>query len=335
MVEEDPTCKRTAGAVTKGATVKQLTIGYLSTMYHTSHLIKASGWVEQEIGVPSCWKLFPTGPAMVEAFSGRTIDIGYIGLPPAMIGMERGVPITCIAGGHIEGTVLIGKNNFISFNDLKDLVKVLEQFNGHRLGTPTRGSIHDVIIRNLIGEKETSVEVKNYSWADLIPEAIDRGEVSGAVGTPPLAVISRMECATKIIIPPDNLWPYNPSYGIVVRKELFEEKGILEDFCNLHEKASNLIREQPEEAASIVSSEIKVVDRDFVIQAFGISPKYCSSLPQSYRDSTMRFVPVLSTLGYITKPLSEEAVFDLTIIENTHPQPEHYSDPARIPPYRD
>jgi NitT/TauT family transport system substrate-binding protein len=321
--------------IPKGATVKQLTIGYLSTMYHTSHLIKAAGWVEQEIGVPTCWQLFPTGPAMVEAFSASTLDIGYIGLPPAMIGMERGVPITCVAGGHIEGTVMIGKNSFLSFNQLKDLGKVLKQFTGHCLGTPTKGSIHDVIIRNLIGEKKVPVEVRNYSWADLIPEAIDRGEVSGAVGTPPLAVISKMECATKIIIPPDNLWPYNPSYGIVVRKELLQEKGILEDFCNLHEKASNLIRKQPQEAASIVAEEIKVVDKGFVTQAFAISPKYCSSLPQAYRDATMRFVPVLSKLGYITKPLPEEAVFDLTIITKTHPQPEHYSDPAGLPAYND
>lgn len=320
---------------TKGDTVNQLTIGYLSTMYHTSHLIKAAGWVEREMGVATCWQLFPTGPAMVEAFAAGTIDLGYIGLPPAMIGMERGVPIICIAGGHIEGTVMIGKNNFLSFNELKDIVKVLQQFTGHCLATPTRGSIHDVIIRNLVGEKETPVEVRNYSWADLIPEAIDRGEVAGAVGTPPLAVISKMECGTKIIIPPDNLWPHNPSYGIVVRKELFRKKGILEDFCNLHEKASNLIREQPAEAASIVAREIKVVDRDFVTQAFAISPKYCSSLPQSYRDSTMRFVPVLSKLGYITKPLPEEAVFDLSIITKTHPQPEHYSDPADIPAYND
>jgi NitT/TauT family transport system substrate-binding protein len=323
----------TADAITKGDTVKQLNIGYLSTMYHTAHLIKATGWVEQEVGIPSHWQLYPTGPAMVEAFSAGTIDIGYIGLPPAMIGMERGVPITCIAGGHIEGTVMIGSNIFLSFNELKDIVKVLQQFTGHCLGTPTQGSIHDVIIRNLINEKEVPVEIRNYSWADLIPEAIDRGEITGAVGTPPLAVISKMECATKIIIPPDNLWPNNPSYGIVVRKELFREKGILEDFCHLHEKASNLIREQPEEAASIVAREIEVVDSNFVTQAFAISPKYCSSLPQSYRDSTMRFVPVLSKLGYITKPLPEEAVFDLTIIEKTHPQPEHYSDPARIPPY--
>ena len=321
--------------ITEGGHVKKLNIGYLSTMYHTSHLIKAEGWVEKEMGIPSQWHIFPTGPAMVKAFESGSMDIGYIGLPPAMIGIERGIPLTCIAGGHIEGTVMIANNKFLSYRELGDIAKVLLQFNGSCLGTPTRGSIHDVIIRNLIDEKAAPVEVRNYSWADLIPEAIDRGEVVGAVGTPPLAVLSKLECATKIVIPPDSLWPYNPSYGIVVRKELFSEQGILEDFLQLHEKASNLIREQPEEAATIVAREIMVVESDFVTQAFAISPKYCSSLPQAYRDSTMRFVPVLTKLGYITKPLAEETVFDLTIIEKTHPQPEHYTDPGRIPACND
>jgi hypothetical protein len=49
----------------------------------------------------------------------------------------------------------------------------------------------------------------------------------------------------------------------------------------------------------------------------------------------MRFVPVLRKLGYITGPLAEETVFDLTIIEKIHPEPEHYSDPGTIPAYND
>ena len=37
------------------------------------------------------------------------LDIGYIGLPPAIIGIEQGVPIKCVAGGHVEGTILCAK----------------------------------------------------------------------------------------------------------------------------------------------------------------------------------------------------------------------------------
>ena len=310
--------------------MKQLNIGYLSTMYHTSHIIKADGWIEKLMHITPDWKLFPTGPAMVEAFAASTIDIGYIGLPPAMIGIEKGISIKCIAGGHVEGTLMIAPKDFQSFDELHSIDHVLNQFKGKSLGTPTRGSIHDVIIRNLIGEKGEAIEVKNFNWADLIPEAIDSGEIAGAVGTPPLAVISAQECGTKIVIPPYKLWPYNPSYGIVARKELLSKKGLLEDLLLLHERACNLIREKPEEAATIIAGEIKVVDSNFVIQVFRISPKYCASLPKPYINSTMSFLPVLSKLGYIEKTLTEEEIFDLTTIQKIHPQPDHYSNTRNL-----
>ena len=303
--------------------MNQLNIGYLSTMYHTSHIIKGAKWIEKSMRITPVWKLFPTGPAMVEVFAANAINIGYIGLPPAMIGIEKSIPIICTAGGHVEGTLMIAPKDCKSSDELQNIDQVLKQFIGKRLGTPTRGSIHDVIIRNLIGKKWKNIEINNFSWADLIPEAIDTGEIAGAVGTPPLAVVSAKECDTKIVIPPHQLWPYNPSYGIVVRKELLN-KPILEEFLTLHEKASNLIREHPEEAATIVADEVKVVESSFVIQVFQISPKYCASLPRSYIDSTMAFVTVLNKLGYIKKDLTEEDIFDLTTIQNIHPQTDHY-----------
>jgi NitT/TauT family transport system substrate-binding protein len=301
-------------------------------MYHTSHIIKAARWIEQDMKLTPAWKLFPTGPAMLEAFANGTIDIGYIGLPPAMIGIAKGLPIIAIAGGHCEGTVMLAAESFQPYEELDSIEQVLRQFVGKKLGTPTRGSIHDVIIRNLIEEKRENIEITNFSWADLIPEALDNGTLAGAVGTPPLAVISKRECATHIVIPPAKLWPYNPSYGIVVRKELFRNKDILEHFILLHERASNLIREEPLNAAATVAREIKVVDSTFIMDVFSISPKYCASLPAPYRESTMKFIPVLRRLGYITEPLREDAVFHLSIVTAVHPEDEHYSHPGQLSP---
>ena len=58
--------------------MKTLRIGYLSTMYHTSHILKALGWVEKDLKTNAEWQLFGTGPAMVESFRQGKIDIGYI-----------------------------------------------------------------------------------------------------------------------------------------------------------------------------------------------------------------------------------------------------------------
>ena len=129
---------------------------------------------------------------MVEAFAAGEIDLGYIGLPPAMIGIDRGIPVRCIGGGHIEGTIMIAGSEYAAAEDSSSVAEVLSQFCGKAIGSPARGSIHDVIIRYLLKRYQIDgVEVKNFSWADLIPAAIAEGEVQGAVGTPQLAVVAQ------------------------------------------------------------------------------------------------------------------------------------------------
>lgn len=313
----------------------ELRIGHLTTSYHTCFILMGTKWVE-EIGLKCKWSLFPTGPEMVRAFEVDKVDIGYIGLPPTIMGIDRGLKIKCIAGGHVEGTVLTAKKCFRSFSELGNAGRVLAQFKGKRIGTPSKGSIHDVIIRTMIKEAglERDMEVKNFKWADLIIEAMVDGEVEGGCGTPSLAVIASQLLDCKVVLPPHAMWSYNPSYGIVTKKELIEKHtDLLKDFLWLHEKACNFIRNQPEKAAEITSMAIslpEIVDENFVLQTYKISPKYCASLPKRYIDSTLAFIPTLQKMGYISKNLTEKDIFYTKLINEVHNEKPHYDDPDRL-----
>ncbi len=305
--------------------MKQIRIGYLSTLYHTSHILKHQGSIDDELGVEAQWRLFGTGPAMIEAFARGELNLGYIGLPPAMIGISRGLPLKCIAGGHIEGTVLVGPAAMGTAQNADDIRGILEQFTGKKIGAPARGSIHDIIIRHLLDNNGVAgASVVNYAWADLMPQAIADGEIAAAVGTPPLAVVAQAWYGHSIIIPPRLLWPFNPSYGIVVHASMLKEGGFLKGFIGLHEQACNCIREQPDEAARILSQAVKVVDAEFAQKVFAVSPHYCAALPEAYRAATMAFVPVLRELGYINRDLSEQEIFDFSFIGKVHAGPHHY-----------
>ena len=297
-------------------------IGYLSTIYHTSFILKSGKFPFEEIDETD-WILFPTGPAMMKAFKNMEIDLGYIGLPPVMIGVENGMKIKCVGGGHIEGTVMIADNSYKSYNELGDVESVIEQFNNKTIGTPTKGSIHDVIIRNIL--KKENISINNYPWADFIPDAIQDGEIAAGVGTPSLATVASKQFNTKIILPPKTLWPYNPSYGIVVQEELIYNSGnFITSFLKAHEAASNLIRNEPEIAAEIASQEMGVVDKKFVLDTYKISPRYCAKIPDKYIESTMKFIPVLKDLGYMENDLNVEDIFNLKFIDKAHPHKEHY-----------
>lgn len=277
----------------------------------------------EEICINASWKLFPNGPAMMEAFEQGQLDLGYIGLPPAMIGIARGLKIRCVAGGHVEGTVLIGGQTFQVKETASD---ALAQFKGKTVGTPRRGSIHDVILRKLIKDcgLSYSIKIKNFDWADFILDAMMDGEVEGACGTPPLAVLAARQGA-KIILPPCKTWSFNPSYGIIATQRLIRESpSLLEDFLVLHEDACNLLREHPEEAARQVHSLIEIIDEDFAREVFRVSPKYCAALPDEYIDSALSFLPALLEMGYLAQYLTKEEVFYTDAIEKVHKERHHY-----------
>jgi len=308
---------------------ERLTIGHLSTVYHTSFILEGTDWL-RKAGIDVEWKLFASGPDIVRAFESKEIDLGYIGLPPVIIGVAKGIPFKCIAGGHVEGTVMIAQKEYRGIEELGEPGLVLRQFEGKAIGTPPKGSIHDVIVRELIDKLQYDIEVKNYPWADFVLDAIVDKEIPAAAGTPPLAVAAKRFCGARIVIPPHRLWPNNPSYGIVVRNEFMGSGDTILTFLKLHEKACNFIRKKPGEAAEIVSKLTEIVDKGFVLEAYKISPKYCAALPPEYVASTMGFVKVLNELGYISRPVSEDEIFDFRFIKKVHRGPPHYDLPSPI-----
>ncbi len=302
-------------------------IGHLSTFYHTALLLMAQPDLAGRLGEPASWTLFGTGPAIMQAFGRGELDLAYVGLPPAIIGMAQGIGARCVAGGHEEGTVLAAKTRWKGFPDLPDLASVLGQFRGAVIGVPGSGSIHDVILRDALktaGLAE-AVQVRNFPWADLITEAVVHDEVAAAIGTPALAVAVARFAGGKVLFPPAGLWPHNPSYGIVVARAFLERsRPLVARFLQLHEEASALLRNDPEGAARIIATEVAIVEPDFVRDTLAVSPRYCAQLTDEYIASTMRFVGTLSALGYIKRELGREEIFDRTIIDEVHPEPHHY-----------
>lgn len=316
--------------------MKKIRIAHLTTSYHTAFVLMGSGGVAERTGLDVEWRLFPTGPEMIKAFTRGEVDIGYIGLPPAMIGISKSLRVKCVAGGHMEGTILTAKKGFKTLSEIGDVGKTLSQFRGKAIGTPTRGSIHDVILRWMIEKNglQEDVQVKNFDWADFILDAMEEGTVEGGAGTPPLAVLASKFLSAKTVLPPNKMWPHNPSYGIVATVEMLEHNpDMLRAFLQVHEEACNLIREQPKKAAEMATKAIGIggiVNEKLIIDVYKVSPKYCASLSRDYVESTLAFVPVLQKMGYISKPLSKEDVFYPEIVESIHKEKPHYENPGML-----
>jgi NitT/TauT family transport system substrate-binding protein len=314
--------------------LEKLRIGHLSTFYHTAMVLMARKDTGRRLGTQLDWRLFGTGPDIVNAFEQEELDLAYIGLPPAIIGIERGAGILCIAGGHVEGTVLSAKKRYRGTPDITDLGDILRQFSGLRIGVPGKGSIHDVILRECLESfgLESDIEVVNFAWSDRVLEAVVKDEVTAAVGTPALAVAVSRYAGGKILYPPSKLWPNNPSYGILAARDfLTREKETAEKFLILHEEATSFLRDRPAEAARLIAGYVGFIDEEFVLDTLKVSPKYCAQITGEYMSSTMDFVKVLRRLGYIDREVKAEEIFDLSLINKIHPEKDHYGPgPASV-----
>ncbi len=304
-----------------------LRIGHLSTFYHTAVLLMARKETEDRLGVSIDWRLFGTGPAIMEAFRHGELDLAYVGLPPAIIGIAGGASVQCVAGGHMEGTVMAGRRQDRGFPETTHLAHILGQYAGQRIGVPGKGSIHDVIATEILAQHhlDGQIEIVNFKWADEVMEAFLAGQLSAAIGTPALAVALQRYGDGKLLYPAHRLWPENPSYGIVADTAFLRDQlDLLERFLQLHEVATSLLRNFPAQCAQVIADFVGVVDENFVRDTLGVSPRYCAQLTDGYVSCTMAFVKTLKRLGYIATEPSLEAIFDRRPIATVHGPGDHY-----------
>ena len=275
------------------------------------------------------WILFGTGPAMIEAFNNGELDIGYMGLPPAIIGIDKGVPIKCVSGGHVEGTVMIGKMKYKSIEQLNNsLYEVLAQFKGKTIGVTSKGSIHEVILSHYLKEYNLveEIDVKNYGQAEFIAFDMKKGILDGGVGTPALAVFASTILDSHLIIRPEYLWENNPSYGIFFHEKFIENyPDLILTFLTHHKNASFILRDSPSKSAEMITKTFEIINKKYANSVLKISPKYCIALSDGFVKATMEFVVALYDLAYIKRKLEISEIFNFEFIEQVHPEKEHYS----------
>jgi len=307
---------------------KQLNIGHLSTAYHTNFVLMANDDLKKDLQKEIVWILFGTGPLMVDAFRKNQLDAGYMGLPPAIIGIAHGIPIKCVAGGHVNGTIMVAKKKYLELSQFKNnMYELLAQFKGKTIGTPSKGSIHDAILNYYLSKNHLldQIEVKNYKQAEFIALDIKRGLLEAGVGTPSLAVFTSTILDSHIIIPASDLLPYNPSYGIFFHQHIIDNHPeIIVNFLNHHKEASKLLRDSPEKAAERIMRTYPIINKSFIKSVLEISPNYCISLSEEYINSTKNFMNTMLKLGYINKRLNTKEIFSFEFIKEVHPEKDHY-----------
>jgi NitT/TauT family transport system substrate-binding protein len=250
-------------------------------------------------------------------------------LPPAIIGIDRGVPIKCVAGGHVEGTIMIAHKNYKTIQESNgNLAETLLQFRGKSIGVPSKGSIHEVILTHILKKFDITddIDIKHYTQPEFIAIDMKNQVLDAGVGTPALAVFAQTLLQAHVIIPANYLWANNPSYGVFFHKSIIENHPeIIIKFLEHHKEASTLLRTSQSIAAEKISGIFGILTKSYVETVLKVSPKYCIALTEDYVTATMQFVKKLYELGYINKLIHVKDIFEFDFVKQVHPEGSHYN----------
>jgi NitT/TauT family transport system substrate-binding protein len=200
---------------------------------------------------------FEAGPAEMDALAANQIDMGYVGVAPAVMAAARKIPLSIVSGVNLEGSGLVTGMDINSVAELKS----------KRIATPAPGSIQYVMFGMLLAGNNLG-----YNDVELFP-------VVGGYG--------------KLLVDSKDIWPGHPCCVIVTGGDFGRSHdGTVASVIRAHRKAIDFIAANPAEAKAIAAKWTRL-DPAVIDNAFQ-RVKYTYSLN---KDDIKRFVGEIISLG--------------------------------------
>ena len=98
----------------------KITIGYQPSDHDAALFVAEAQKQYENQGLEVETVQFKNGGDMLTAMASGDVDVGYLGLTPALAGIQNGVPIKVVSGAQLEGSgILVGTDSGI--NSVADL----------------------------------------------------------------------------------------------------------------------------------------------------------------------------------------------------------------------
>lgn len=309
---------RTADRSSTSDRPTRLRIAYQPALGHRATLMEATGYAAAALEMSMEFTNQPSGPAIVQEFAQGQLDVAYLGPFPALIGIDRGVPIRIVAANHWYGYSLVGRAGMVeSVRELGgDRVAAAEQFRGQTVGAFAKGSAQDTVARWFFSqagmEEGVDYAIRNYSGPEALP-LLRSGALSGFVEYFEYVALAVDEDAYVAVIDGEELWPGLDNV-VVVRQELLDRHSdLVEEFLRVDADVARFAMSYPEDYARLSAPVLQVAESD-AITRITYNTRYCPSPDRAAVDAVFALVPAMRDAGYVTGELTPGQAMDLSII---------------------
>ena len=245
---------------------------------------------------------FNNGGDLMTAVAAGDIDVGYVGITPAMSSISKGVPVKVVSGAQTEGSGLVvdKDSNINSVADLK----------GKTVATPGAATIQQMLLTDVLNQNGMDIKdlkVTNLKAAQMV-DAIKSNQIDAFIIWEPYSTIAVQSGEGKLLMNSSEIESGHPCCCIVATDDFIaNHPDELDTILKIHENATNYINENPKEAAELLPDDI-VPDREIQGQILE-NTNFISGLDDEYKQNVMDFMNLEVKLGVLEKPLTESQIF--------------------------
>lgn len=278
-------------------------VGYLPTDHSAALLVAKYDKTYEKNGLNVQTVQISSGSEIVDAVASGDLDIGYVGITPALQGISKGVPIKVVGAVNLEGSgIVVQSNSTINTPaDLKD----------KKIATPGVSSIQQVLLLyelqkyNITSKQADIISINVFN----IPASLAAHKVDAYISYEPFVSLAPYRDVGEVMIYSGEIIPHHPCCVIIAREDFIKENPQeLKKFLQIHHDYTEFINNHPEQTADILNQELNT-NREVELMAL---PHiiFVSALDKHFQDNVLRFMEIEYNMGYLKKNLTANEIFD-------------------------
>ena len=190
---------------------------------------------------------FSAGPEEMSAFSAGDLDVGYVGVAPAITFASQGMAdVKVVAQANTNGSSILVRPGL----DAQDVAGL----RGFTVAIPGISTVQDYLLRTALlkaGVDPADVKEVVVKPPEMLP-ALSAAQVDAAVVWEPYPSMAAAQGAGRVLINSSRIWPNHPCCMVVADASFIQKNpDTVKRFVAAHVKATKYIQDNPAEAADM------------------------------------------------------------------------------------
>ena len=276
-------------------------IGYLPTDHDAALFVANATGMYKDAGIEVELHEYNNGGDLMSAMASGDLDVGYVGITPAIYSISKEVPVKIVAGAQNEGSGLLSHDSSVkSISDLK----------GKVVATPGESSIQSVLLKYYLkknGLNTSDIESPSMKVSSM-NDALKTDKIDAILTYEPYVTISKEINNQTLVKSSADILPDHPCCVVVMNEKfLSDNSNKASKIIDIHKKATEKIMKNPEGAVQYLPSHI--VPNPEIEKESLTHIRWVSNLNDTYKENVNNFLNIEKDLGIIDGALSQDKLF--------------------------